>query len=202
MCLLDGSSGVGTPGQVIIEVDSQESEVRGPLHNVPIDEQGLNVCLLSPVVNNQFLGLGDVQSQVVFYTPHWQLLHLVPVCRLISPRDEPHHDGIISKLDDGVAGVGRGAVMAVEGVEKGTQHTALGRAGAEAKAWWVVAAYLHLLRAIGQKVCNPQADRVEILPGLTVWSPVCRGVGEDGVKCRAKVYKEQPRIAPPQLQVT
>ncbi len=70
MCLLDGSSGVGVPSQVIIEVEAQESEIGGPLHTVPIDEQGLNVRFLSPAVNNQFLGLGNVQSQVVFYTPH------------------------------------------------------------------------------------------------------------------------------------
>ncbi len=123
------------------------------LHTVPIDEQGLNVRYLSPAVNNQFLGLGNVQSQVVFYAPHWQLLHLVPVCGLISSRDEPHHGGIISKHDGGVAGVGGGAVMGVEGVKKG-------RAGAEAKAWGVVEDYLHRLRAIGQKVLNPQAYRV------------------------------------------
>ncbi len=51
-------------------MNAQESEVRGPLHTVPIDEQGLNASFLSPAVNNQFLGLGHVQSQVVFYTPH------------------------------------------------------------------------------------------------------------------------------------
>ncbi len=68
--------------------------------------------------------------------------------------------GIISKLDDGVAGMGGGAVMGLEGVKKGTQHRALWKAGAEAKAGGVVVAYLHLLRAIGQKVLNPQADRV------------------------------------------
>ncbi len=70
LCLLDGSGGIGAPGQVIIKVNAQESEVGGPLHTVPIDEQGLNVRFLFPTVKNQFLGFGGIQGQVVFYTPH------------------------------------------------------------------------------------------------------------------------------------
>ncbi len=79
-----------------------------------------------------------------------------------------------AKLDDGVAGVGGGAVMGVEGVKKGTQHTALGEP---------------LLRLRHEEEWRPtltfcgRSDRKslitdrwsEIFPGLTVWLSVCRG---------------------------
>ncbi len=47
-------------------MNAQESEVRGPLHTVPIDEQGLNASFLSPAVNNQFLGLGTCSEPGCF----------------------------------------------------------------------------------------------------------------------------------------
>ncbi|XP_062300181.1 EF-hand calcium-binding domain-containing protein 6-like [Scomber scombrus] len=57
--------------------------------------------------------------QVVAPAPCCQPLHLVPVGRLIPPRDEPHHCGVISKLHNGVAMVDGGTVMCVEGSRAG-----------------------------------------------------------------------------------
>ena len=41
------------------------------------------------------------------------------VSGLITPRDEPHHRGVISVFEDGVAVVGGGAVVGVQGLSKG-----------------------------------------------------------------------------------
>ncbi|KAL7840548.1 hypothetical protein AOLI_G00258710 [Acnodon oligacanthus] len=46
--------------------------------------------------------------------------------------DEPRNCGVIRKLHRGVAVMDRGAVVSVEGVQQGTQHTGLGRARTEA----------------------------------------------------------------------
>lgn len=80
----------------------------------------------------------------------------------------------------------------------GTQHAALGRAGAEVDAGGYVAAHLHPLRAGRQEVLNP-------LTGGVWYSQVRQfghqSVWDDGVECRAVVHEEQPRVAPPLLQV-
>uniref|UniRef100_A0A3P8SUH4 peptidyl-tRNA hydrolase n=1 Tax=Amphiprion percula TaxID=161767 RepID=A0A3P8SUH4_AMPPE len=41
-------------------------------------------------------------GQVVLCTPCRQLLHLIPVCRLIPPRDESHHSSVVSEPQDAV----------------------------------------------------------------------------------------------------
>lgn len=61
--LLHYLSSVHFPDQILADVDSQEVEV----HNRP-------------------LGFCSVQEQVVFSTPHCQMLHLIPVGGLIGQR--------------------------------------------------------------------------------------------------------------------
>ncbi len=105
LCLFNDNSGVDTPGQIFLHVNAQKTDVRDPLHTVTSHQKRLNVCFLPFEVYYQLIGLGGVQDQVVFCTPHRQLLHLIPVGRLFPPRDEPHHGGIISKLNYSVTGM-------------------------------------------------------------------------------------------------
>lgn len=79
LCLLDDSSGVDTPGQIVLYMNAQKPEVRDPLNTVTSDEKWLNVWFLPFEVYYQLLDLGGVQDQVVFCTPHRQLLHFNPV---------------------------------------------------------------------------------------------------------------------------
>lgn len=58
--LLHQSSCVGAPGQVLLDGDTQKLEGSHLLHTVSADVQGLQVCLLPPVVHHQLLGLGGV----------------------------------------------------------------------------------------------------------------------------------------------
>lgn len=60
--------------------------------------------------------------------------------------------------NDGVAGVGGGAVMGVEGAEKGPQHTVLWGAGAEAKRCGRMGAYSKPLGSVQQEVQDSVAD--------------------------------------------
>ena len=113
LCLLDSHWGVRTPQQVLLNLDAQEPEVRDPLHIVSADAQWLDVsCFLHPEVHDQLLRLGGVKDQVIFRAPPSPLLHL---------RSESHYCGVICRLNSGVAGVGRGVVISVEGVELSTQ---------------------------------------------------------------------------------
>ena len=66
----------------------------------------------------------------------------------------------------------------------------------EAEGLGCMEAYSYPLNALCQKVLNPEAGGV--------WYSNVRqfghqSVGEDSVKSRAKVYEEQPSIAPPLL---
>lgn len=71
------------------------------------------------------------------------------------PRDEPHHHGVIRKLDDGVTVVGWGAVVRVEGVEQRAQQTALWGACTEAEM-----VHSNLQAATRQEAVDPHAEGV------------------------------------------
>ena len=62
MCLLHDGRGVGAPGQVLVQVNTQEAEVGGSLHVVATDDQGRNDVVFPPVVYDQLLGFGGVQG--------------------------------------------------------------------------------------------------------------------------------------------
>lgn len=58
-----------TPGQVLLYMDPQKTEVHYPLHTVPtIDEKGY-FCLLPPIVYYEIFGLGGVQEKVILFAP-------------------------------------------------------------------------------------------------------------------------------------
>ena len=91
-----------------------------------------------------------------------------------------------------------GAVVGVECIEQGTQHAALWGASAEAEGRGCMGAHSYPLRAVCQKVLNPEAGGVSYSSVLQFGH---QSVGEDGVKSRAKIYEQQLSIAPLLLQV-
>ena len=104
------------PGQVLVDVDSQEVGARDPLHTIPIEDKWLDMILSLPQFQYQLLCLCSVEEQVVTLTPLCQPFHLVPV---------GGQCGVIGKFDYGVTVVCRSAVVSVEGIEQGVKHAAL-----------------------------------------------------------------------------
>uniref|UniRef100_A0AAQ5YCL5 Uncharacterized protein n=1 Tax=Amphiprion ocellaris TaxID=80972 RepID=A0AAQ5YCL5_AMPOC len=101
---------VGILGQLLLDVDSQKAEVTDPFYTGTTNENGLKVHFVITEVYDELLCFGCVQEQVIVPTPHSQLLHLIPVSRLITSCDAADHCGIVHILDEGVTGVDGGAV--------------------------------------------------------------------------------------------
>ena len=76
---------------------------------------------------------------------------------MLPPRDEPRHCGVIGKLHNGGTVMNMGAVVCVEGVEQGTEHTALGEASAGAKGRGCVMAHYDSLSAAREEAADPPA---------------------------------------------
>ena len=127
-------------------MDPQEAKVCHPLHTDPADGQWCDLSLLSPVVYYELFCLCSVKEKVVGRAPIRQPLHFFSVGGLIPPRDKPRHCGVICKLYNGVTVMDSGAVVCVEEVEQGTEHTAPGGASAEAKGCGCVMAHSDCLR--------------------------------------------------------
>ena len=102
LCSLDGHRGVGSPGEVLGDEDSQEFEGLYPLHADLIYAVGPGQRCISPEVLDDLFGFCGVQWEVVQWTLCCQALYLIPVCRLVSPWDEPHDCCVISKFDEEV----------------------------------------------------------------------------------------------------
>ena len=69
---------------VLLDVHPQEAEGCDPLHAATADEQGLDHSLLPPE-DDDLPGFELVQHQVISLALLAHLLHLVPVCGLVSP---------------------------------------------------------------------------------------------------------------------
>ena len=109
LCRFDGHWGVRTPRRVFLDLDAQEPEVRD---SSPRGPRWCTVvgCFL-------FSSSGSLKDQFIFPAPPSQLLHFIPTGGLIPLRNESHYCGVACTFNSGVAGVGRGVVMSVEGVE-------------------------------------------------------------------------------------
>lgn len=92
---------------------------------------------------------------VILQTTGCQLQDLLPVGSLFTPGDESNHCSVVSKLGDEVVVMGRTAVMGVEAVQEGAQHTALWGADAQRAGGGEAGAKPHSLRSIGEKVLYP-----------------------------------------------
>lgn len=109
----------------------------------------MSVC---PIVHYKILGLAGAKEQIILLTPDTEPLHLGKQ----THHYQPHHSGVISKLDNGVAGVGGGAVC-IAGVEQGTPHTAWWGAGTEVEGCRHVGPYTNPLGVGCQEVQNEEA---------------------------------------------
>ena len=85
------------------------------------------------LVAHHLLGLGGVERKVVVGAPGGELLDFIPVGGLIIVVNESYYSGV-PKLDENIA-VSWGAVVSVQGVKQGTQHTTLGGTSAECEVW-------------------------------------------------------------------
>ncbi len=85
-------------------------------------------------LNNNLLGLADVQQEVVVSAPRGQKVDLLPVVGLVILGDETHQSCVVSRLHQVIVAVGWCAVMSQQGEEQGTEHTTLGGPCAECDA--------------------------------------------------------------------
>ena len=80
-----------------------------------------------------------------------------------------------------------GAVICVDGVEEGTQYTALWSSSAEGQARGLVRTQSHCLRAICQEILNPHTQAVA---EAQIKEFGDQPVGDDGIKSRTAIYEE------------
>ena len=149
VCLLDQGWGVEGPREVLRDVDTQELEAGDTLNLRSVDMDGGVCATCLPEVNNEIFGLLGVESQVVVGAPLRQVLDLFYVGRLIVVADEANHCYVVCKLDNGIRTINRCAVVAEEGVEERTQHTALWHAGVQDEGWGGVVLYPNRLGSVG-----------------------------------------------------
>ncbi|CAB1457121.1 unnamed protein product [Pleuronectes platessa] len=141
------------PGQVISDVDPEELEAADSLHLGPVDgEGGVFFSSSLPVVHDQLLRFADVEMEVVVLAPRCQGSDLLSVGLLIVDGDQAYDSGVISKLNDGVGAVGGHAVLREQGVQKRSEHAALGGTGVESQGGGFGAADPHRLWSARQKV--------------------------------------------------
>jgi len=67
--LLYHVAGVHSPFQLLGDVDSEKLKTVDPLHSDPVDVDGIMLRSSLPVVDDQLLGLVDIESEVVFLAP-------------------------------------------------------------------------------------------------------------------------------------
>ena len=151
-----------------------------------------------PEVNDDLAGFLCVQGEVVLRTPGSQLQDLLPVGSLVTPGDQSDHCSVVSKLDDEVVFVGRSAVVGVEAVEEGAQHTALWGANAQHAGGGEVGAKSHSLGSVGQEVLNPGTCERGKAESVQFCSESIRDYCIEG---RTVVHEEHPDVALLLLQV-
>ena len=110
---------------------------------------------------------------------------------LITSSDATYHCGAVHILNEGVAGVDRGAAWSVEGEKQGAQYAALRGTGAECEGCGGAGANPDPLWTLWQKVLNAEAcgmrqSEVQQFPHKTV--------GKDGVKCWTIINKEKTGV--------
>ncbi len=120
-----------------------------PLHTLTIDVKGGWVGPVIPEVNDYLCCFLDVQSKIILCTPCCQLQDLFSVGCLVTLEDESDHCSVVGKLDDEIVIMGRTAVVGVEAVQEGAQHTALWGADAQRAGEGEVRAKSHSLGSVG-----------------------------------------------------
>ena len=98
-------------------MDSEEFEGLHSLHTFTVDVQGGRGGSVPSEVQDEFLGLGDDQCQVVRNTTLTKFQDLISVGLLVSPCYKAHHRCVISEFDKDVLWGSGTAVVCVEGVE-------------------------------------------------------------------------------------
>ena len=106
-------------------MDTKELESLNLLHCSPIDENGVVLGPLFPVVHNHFLCLDHIEGEVVVLAPHGQVSNLLPIGCLVIVGDQAYHSCVIGKCNDGFGVVPGSAVMSEQGVQEGTEHAPL-----------------------------------------------------------------------------
>ena len=101
-CPFHNCLGVLGPCYFVGDVDTKELESLNLLRCSPIDENGVVLGPLFPVVHNHLLCLDHVEGEVVVLAPHSQVSDLLPIGRLIVVGDQAYHYCVISKFNDGV----------------------------------------------------------------------------------------------------
>ena len=83
LCLPDQCCSVHRPDEVVCNVHPQELGAVDHLHCLVVDEKWSVAGVLLPEVDNYLFAFVHVQDQVVFATQAHQLLHLLPVSKVI-----------------------------------------------------------------------------------------------------------------------
>ena len=84
--------------------------------------------------DNYFLGLTDMQPEVVVSAPCCQQLHLSPIVSLVALGNETHRCCLVHKLNKMICAVCCSAVVCEQGEQQRTEHTALAGSCAQAFA--------------------------------------------------------------------
>lgn len=140
------------------------------VNRVPVDHEWhvMKPLLLPPEVY-YLLRLGDIQVQVVVFTPWRQPLHLLQIGWLIVIRDQAYHHCVIRVFHNGVGAVHGWTVMSVKGVEQGAQDTAF-----EGRQCWGYARWRCSDQSSPPAVClsgssGPKSILRSLAPGLWAW---------------------------------
>ena len=135
----------------------QEFGAAHTLHSSTIDGQWWVFSVAFPEVNHNLLCFADIQQEVVVSAPRGQKVDLLPVVGLIVLGDETHQSCVVRKLHHVIGAVGCCAVVSQQGVEQGTEHTALRGPCAECDAARDVVADSYCLGSLTEKVQHPIA---------------------------------------------
>lgn len=98
LSLLQQHSGVQSPGQVLLCVDSTLERVADTIKSTRSGFSSMMTSLVLEVLSNRSTS---------------QFLHLLPVCGFTPLCDQSHRCGFVCKLQDGVTVAGGGAVVCV-----------------------------------------------------------------------------------------
>ena len=101
-----GAADTFSASDVVLVVQDRSSLMwtpRNSIHSSTVDGLSGFKSWDSPEIDNNLLGLLDVQEEVVIAAPHGQLADLLPVVGLIVVRDETNHGCVAHKLHNVVA---------------------------------------------------------------------------------------------------
>ena len=160
LTLFDCGSAVLLKGQFWVKNEAEIFKTVNYFNRLSFYCNWLGRRSVTPVIDDEFLGLGHIEFQEIFLTPDGKRIH----GRLIFlkggiVRQKPKDCGVVRKLDEGA---GQGVALTVIGVnyvEKRAENTALGGTSAHGNHWGHCASHLHCLRSVSQEVEDPPYER-------------------------------------------